>query len=61
MNNNIKKLLHEIDLEEIILEEIEDEYCMICQDIIVNEFGILNCDCKTLYFHNNCLNTWLNK
>ena len=48
-------------LQEIDLEEIEDDCCIICQDIITNEFGILNCDCKTLYFHNNCLNTWLKK
>ena len=56
MNNNIKNLL-----EEIKLEEIEDVYCIICQENITNEFGILNCHCKTLYFHNQCLNKWLKK
>ena len=54
--DQITNLLHEINLE-----EIEDECCVICQDIITNEFGILNCNCKTLYFHNKCLNDWLNK
>jgi len=48
-------------LEEINLEKTEDECCIICRDIIINEFGLLNCDCKTLYFHNNCLNIWLIK
>ena len=48
-------------LEEIELEEIDDECCIICQENITNEFGILNCQCKTLYFHNKCLNEWLTK
>ena len=52
MNNNIKNLLDEI-------EKLEDECCIICQENITNEFGILNCDCKTLYFHNKCMNIWL--
>ncbi len=38
-----------------------DEYCLICLDVIVNEFSILTCNCKTIVFHNKCINTWLTR
>jgi len=48
-------------LDGIKSNESENECCSICNDIITNEFGVLNCTCKTIFFHNKCLNLWLSK
>jgi hypothetical protein len=35
-----------------------DDCCLICNDIITNEFTILNCNCKSSLYHKSCIEQW---
>lgn len=37
---------------------MDNEICLICQDIIINEYVILNCNCK-YYYHSKCIKYYL--
>ncbi len=37
---------------------IDDCICNICYENIINEFCILNCPCKTSFYHNKCFYNW---